>query len=71
VPRYFFNLSNGVRTVIDTDGVELADEGAMRFEAMEMIADLRKESQITCTDWSGWWVIVRDENGCECFRMVF
>ena len=69
--RYFFNLTNGIRTVVDADGVELTDEEAMRLEAMEMIADLRKESHITCTDWSGWRVVVCDENGCECFRMMF
>jgi hypothetical protein len=57
--------------VADADGVELTDEEAMRFEAMEMVADLRKESQITCTNWSGWRVVVRDENGCECFKMMF
>ena len=71
MPRYFFNLTNAIRTVVDADGVELADEEAMRFEAMEMVADLHKESQITCTDWSGWRVVVRGQNGCECFRMVF
>jgi hypothetical protein len=71
MPRYFFNLTNGIRTVADADGVELTDEEAMRFEAMEMVADLRKESQITCTNWSGWRVVVRDENGCECFKMMF
>jgi uncharacterized protein DUF6894 len=71
VPRYFFNLTHAIRTVVDADGVELADEEAMRFEAMEMVADLRKESHITCTDWSGWCVVVYDENGCECFRMMF
>jgi hypothetical protein len=71
VPRYFFNLTNAIRTVVDADGVELADEEAMRFEAMEMIADLLRESQITSTDWSGWRVVVHDENGCECFRMMF
>jgi hypothetical protein len=36
-----------------------------------MVADLREESLITGTDWSGWRVIVRDENGCECFEVKF
>ena len=71
MPRYFFNLTNGIRTVVDADGVELSDEEAMRLEAMKMVADLRKESHITCTDWGGWHVVVRDKNGCECFRMMF
>ncbi|MGA7211396.1 MAG: hypothetical protein WBX78_21295, partial [Pseudolabrys sp.] len=69
--RYFFNLTNGIRTVVDADGVQLEDEEAVRLEAMEMVADLREESHITGTDWSGWRVIVRDENGCECFKVKF
>src|SRR4051812_39895776 len=69
--RYFFNLTNGIRTVVDADGVQLEDEEAVRLEALEMVADLREESHITGTDWSGWRVIVRDENGCECFEVKF
>lgn len=69
--RYFFNLTNGIRTVVDADGVQLEDEEAVRLEALEMVADLREESHITDTDWSGWSVIVRDENGCECFEVKF
>ena len=44
MPRYFFNLTNDIRTVVDTDGVQLEDEAALRLEALEMVADLRKES---------------------------
>ena len=69
--RYFFNLTNGIRTVVDADGVQLEDEEAVRLEALEMVADLREELHITGTDWSGWRVIVRDENGCECFKVKF
>ena len=71
MPRYFFNLTNDIRTVVDADGVELEDEEAVRLEALEMVADLREESHITDTDWSGWRVIVRDENGCDCFEVKF
>jgi hypothetical protein len=69
--RYFFNLTNGIRTVVDADGVQLEDEEVVRLEALKMVADLREESHITATDWSGWRVIVRDENGCECFEVKF
>ena len=71
MPRYFFHLTNGIRTVVDTDGVQLDDKQAMRLEAAEMIADLRKESHITGADWSGSRVTVRDENGYECFEVKF
>ena len=71
MPRYFFNLTNGIRTVVDAGGVQLEDEEAVRLEALEMVADLREESHITGTDWSGRRVIVRDENGCECFEVKF
>jgi hypothetical protein len=69
--RYFFNLTNGIRTVVDADGVQLEDEEAVRLEALEMVADLREESHITGTDWSWWRVIVWDENGCDCFEVKF
>jgi len=71
MPRYFFNLTNDIRTVVDADGAELEGEEAVRLEALEMVADLREESHITGTDWSGWGVIVRDENGCDCFGVKF
>jgi hypothetical protein len=71
MPRYFFNLTNGIRTVVDADGVQLEDEEAMRLEALDMVVDLRKEGHITQADWSGWRVIVHDENGCECFEAKF
>jgi hypothetical protein len=69
--RSLLRLTNDIRTVVDADGVQLEDEEAMRLEALEMVADLREESHITGTDWSGWRVIVRDENGCECFEVKF
>src|SRR5260370_7554191 len=71
MPRYFFNLTNDIRTVVDADGVELEDEEAVRLEALEMVADLREESHITGTDWSGWRVIVRDEHRCHSFALHF
>jgi hypothetical protein len=71
MPRYFFNLTNDIRTVVDADGVQLEDEEAMRLEAVKMVRDLREEAHITGMDWSGWRVIVRDENGCECFEVKF
>jgi hypothetical protein len=71
MPRCFFNLTNDIRTVVDADGVQLEDEEAMRLEAVEMVTDLREEAHITGMDWSGWRVIVRDENGCECFEVKF
>jgi|EndMetStandDraft_8_1072994.scaffolds.fasta_scaffold3193167_1 uncharacterized protein DUF6894 len=69
--RYYFYLTNGIRTVIDADGLQLKDEEAMRLETKEMIADLKKEAKITGADWDGWRVLVRDENGFECCKIDF
>jgi hypothetical protein len=44
MPRYFFNLTNSARMVVDAGGIQLEDEEAMRLEALEMVADLREES---------------------------
>jgi hypothetical protein len=71
MPRYYFYLTNGIRTVIDADGLELENDQAMRLEAGEMISDLKKEAEITGADWKGWRVLVRDENGVEYFSIDF
>ena len=55
----------------DVDGVQLEDEETMRLEALEMVTNLSEEAHITGMDWSGWRVIVRDGNGCECFEVKF
>ena len=64
MPRYFFNLTNDIRTVVDADGVELGDEEAVRLEALEMVADLREESHITGTE-----RVARDRPGRERLRV--
>ena len=51
--------------------MQLEDQEAMRLEALEMVTGLREEAHITGMDWSGWRMIVRDENGCECFEVKF
>ena len=52
MPRYFFNLTNDIRTVVDADGVQLDDEEAMRLEALEMVTGLREEARISPV-WTG------------------
>ena len=69
--HYFFNLTNDILRVVDADGVQLEDEKAMRLEALEMVTNLSEEAHITGVDWSGWRVIVRDENGRKCFEVKF
>jgi hypothetical protein len=64
--RYFFNLTNGIRTVVDADGVQLEDEEAVRLEALEMVADLREE--IAYYRYGLEWV-VRDRPGRERLRV--
>ena len=46
MPRYFFNLTNDIRTVVDTDGVQLEDEAALRREALEMVARISIRNRI-------------------------
>ena len=63
MPRYFFNVMDGVKTQ-DFDGMELPDLEAARGEAQKDIDDI-KHSHFNAlgNDWSGWSIEVCDREG--------
>jgi uncharacterized protein DUF6894 len=70
VPRYYFNLTNGV-PVVDGQGVELPDAAAARREATKYAADLlsRRSGSIRKNAVND--IVVTDERGKEVLTVTF
>ena len=64
MPRYFFHLSFGQRTVPDEEGVELPNRSAARDEALAVVRDLANPEHL-CNPrrWASWFLEVADETG--------
>jgi hypothetical protein len=68
MPRYFFHLSFGQRTVPDEEGVELPNRAAARDEALAAVRDLANpEHRGHSRRWASWFLDVADETG-DFFR---
>jgi hypothetical protein len=64
MPRYFFHLSFGQRTVPDEEGVELPNRTAARDEALAVVRDLANpEHNGHSRRWASWFLEVADETG--------
>jgi hypothetical protein len=64
MPRYFFHLSFGQRTVPDEEGVELPNRTAARDEALAVVQDLANpEHRGNPRRWASWFLEVADEAG--------
>jgi hypothetical protein len=64
MPRYFFHLSFGHRTVPDEEGVDLPNRTAARDEALAVVRDLANpEHRGNPRRWASWFLEVADETG--------
>ena len=64
MPRYFFHLTFGRRTVPDEEGVELPDRTAAREEALAVVRDLANpELRGNPRRWASWFLEVADATG--------
>jgi hypothetical protein len=64
MPRYFFHLSFGQRTVPDEEGVELPNRIAARDEALAVVRELvNPEHREHSRRWASWFLEVTDETG--------
>jgi hypothetical protein len=61
--RYFFHLVDAHGSILDEDGVEVADMGQLRAHAEKAVEDLRSEDPSIATDWKGWRLEVTDTSG--------
>jgi hypothetical protein len=65
MPRYHFTLSNGHDVLEDPDGLELPGPAAAREEGAKFANDLAEGRVLEEQDWSGWRLLLLDQNGQE------
>ena len=61
--RYFFHLVDAHDSILDEDGVEVADFDELRAEAVKALAELRAHDPSAARDWKGWRLEVTDTSG--------
>ena len=64
MPRYFFHLSFGERTILDEEGVDLPSRSAARAEATASIRELtHPKISSDPRRWASWFLQVADDGG--------
>src|SRR5215217_4419617 len=70
MPRFFFHLRNTEKSLLDCEGMLLADAEAARQEATLAVQDFfQRAAGRVDPEWEDWSVDVRDQRGrCVCSR---
>jgi hypothetical protein len=68
MPRYFFHCRSGCEAIPDDTGVELPDNDAARFSALQIIDSMLKDGR---SDWRGWVMVVGDLHGKLVAKLPF
>ena len=71
MPRYFFNIVDDDRTIVDSQGVELADLDEVRQEAVTSARELMSESVLRGQTANGRRFVVTDEAGMVIAEIPF
>jgi hypothetical protein len=72
MPRFFFHLRHARKSLLDCDGMVLADAAAARQEAVLAVQDFfQPATGRVPPDWEDWSVDVRDERGRCVFSAAF
>ena len=61
--RYFFHLVGADGSILDEDGVEVADMGQLHAQAVKAVEELRSSDPSAARDWTGWRLEVTDTSG--------
>jgi hypothetical protein len=61
MPRYFFHLKRGQMTILDRDGVELADVAEAAREAVRRGREIARQNALTARPLGAGKIIVDDE----------
>ncbi len=67
----YFNLVSSHHTIIDNEGLEVADVEEARTFAREAVAEMVQEGVAEIARWRGWEVEVRDASGTVLFTVGF
>ena len=70
MPRYHFNISDGV-SLPDTEGTELPDIEAAKVAAIKMAGVIISEQADHFRSGEDWFMSVTDEKGLILFRLDF
>jgi len=68
MPRFFFDLFDGAKTVPDPEGMELSDALSARTHGFHVITELARNREERT---SGWRLIVHQGPGMPSFEMAF
>ncbi|AWN43383.1 hypothetical protein U8607_21155 [Methylobacterium durans] len=60
--RFYFDLTDGHTTFLDTEGVLAADINEAVIEALEALREIRSGSELDDLEGS-WKLVIRDEKG--------
>lgn len=62
--RFYFDLTDGISTIRDDEGIEVDDLRVAMLHAEEAIEEMRQSGELS--QFSGsWWLSIRAENGAE------
>jgi hypothetical protein len=61
--RYFFHLVDADRSLLDHEGLNVADPKELRAEIAKAVEQMRQEDPSAANDWKGWWLEVTDTSG--------
>jgi hypothetical protein len=68
MPRYYFNLKRREDTIVDSDGIDLPDEAAAREHALQVMSELRRNTNVRTRAWR---MAVMDQNRQFRFELLF
>jgi hypothetical protein len=71
MPRYFFHVKRGQMTVLDQEGIELADTAEAEIEAARRAQQIVGEEASKGVPASNGMIIVADENWQRLFELSF
>ena len=69
--RYYFNLVSSHHTIIDNEGLEVADVEEARTFARAAVAEMVQDGVAEIAHWRGWQMEARDTSGTVLFTVGF
>jgi hypothetical protein len=69
--RCYFNLVSSHHTILDEEGLEVADMEEARTFAREAITEMTQDGVAEIAHWRGWQMEARDASGTVLFTMGF
>jgi uncharacterized protein DUF6894 len=69
--RCYFNLVSSHHTIIDNEGLEVADVDEARTFAREAVAGMVQDGIAEIARWRGWELEARDASGTVLFTVGF